>query len=284
MVRKNQDRTGPRSSGSDEIPADLKEQMTNPMDFITPTDHVDLPSLGKSYPEGHPLCGEDSIEIRYMTAKEEDILTSRSLLKKGVAIDRLISNLIMDKRIDSKSLFIGDRNAIIINARSSAYGHIYKTMVTCPNCNSSEPHSFDLTKPKVYHGDEWEDHEIEQTERGTYKVTLPYTKVIAEIRLLVGADEERIVKSLTKTKQDEVGSLITNQMRSFIVSVNGYEERKVVEYFIQNMMAQESRFLRNVMKVITPDLKISDDFECASCSHEQELEVPFGADFFWPDR
>jgi len=99
----------------------------NPMDFVTPTEFVDLPSLGK-YPEGHPLKGKESIEIKYMTAKDEDILTSRSLLKKGMAIDRLINNLIKDQNIDPAHLYIGDRNAIIIHARASAYGTDYKTM------------------------------------------------------------------------------------------------------------------------------------------------------------
>ena len=282
MVRKNQDRVGPRASGSDEVPADLKQQMANPMDFVTPTDLVDLPSKGACYSQDHPLFNKDVIEIRFMTAKDEDILTSRTLLKKGVALDRLISNIIVDKKIEPSGLLIGDRNAIIINARASAYGHIYKTNVTCPNCNNSQSHSFDLTTPSVYYGDDWEDYEIEKTDKGTYKVVLPYTKLVAELRLLRGSDETQIVKSLASGNKAD--SLITGQMRSFLVSVNGYEDRKTIDYIIQNMMAQESRFLRNIMKAITPDLKISDDFECASCSHEQELEVPFGADFFWPDR
>jgi hypothetical protein len=284
MARRNKDRTGPRTKGSDEIPADLK-QMMNPMDFVAPTDIVDLPSKGACYPEGHPLHEKDTIEIRYMTAKDEDILTSRSLLKKGIALDRLISNLIVDKSINAKHLLVGDRNAIIINARASAYGHMYETTVTCPSCNESQKHSFDLTDPKVYHGDNWEDYEVEKTEKGTYKATLPFSKIEVEMRLLVGADETQILKSISNsgkgTKED---SLITNQMRAFIVAVNEYDDPKIINYFVANIIAQEARLLRNIMKAITPDLRIADDFECASCSHEQELEVPFGADFFWPDR
>jgi len=284
MARRNKDRTGPRTKGSDEIPADLK-QMMNPMDFVAPTDIVDLPSRGECYPEGHPLHGKDTIEIRYMTAKDEDILTSRSLLKKGIALDRLISNLIVDKSINAKHLLVGDRNAIIISARSSAYGHLYETNVTCPNCNASQKHSFDLTDPKVYHGDDWQDYEIEKTETGTYRVKLPFSKIEVEMRLLVGADETKILQGISSSgKSAKEDSLITNQMKAFIVSVNDYDDPKIVNYFVANIIAQEARLLRNIMKAITPDLRIADDFECASCSHEQELEVPFGADFFWPDR
>ena len=99
MIRKNEDRTGPRSTAADEIPADVK-QMLNPMDFVAPTDFVELPSKGQFYPEGHPLCGKDTIEIKYMTAKEEDILSSRALIKKGVAIERLLESIIKDKSIN----------------------------------------------------------------------------------------------------------------------------------------------------------------------------------------
>ena len=284
MARRNQERTGPRTKGSDELPADLNKMM-NPMDFIVPTDIVDLPSKGECYPEGHPLQDRDTIEIRYMTAKDEDILTSRSLLKKGIALDRLISNLILDKSINAKHLLIGDRNAIIISARASAYGHMYETTVSCPSCNGPQKHSFDLTEPKVYNGDDWGDHEISKTEKGTYKIVLPFSKIEVELRLLIGSDETQILKSISSSnKENKEDSLITNQMKAFIVAVNEYSDPKVINHFVTNIIAQESRLLRNIMKIITPDLRIVDDFECASCSHEQELEVPFGADFFWPDR
>ena len=113
MVRNNEDRTGPRSTAADEVPADIK-QMMNPMDFVAPTEFVELPSQGQGYPQGHPLNGQDSIEIRFMTAKEEDILTSQTLLKKGVAIERVLQSLVKDKSIDVGTMLIGDRNAILV--------------------------------------------------------------------------------------------------------------------------------------------------------------------------
>tara|TARA_R100000152_G_C6696112_1_gene126606 strand:- start:258 stop:671 length:414 start_codon:yes stop_codon:yes gene_type:complete len=137
----------------------------------------------------------------------------------------------------------------------------------------------------VYHGDDWQDYEIEKTETGTYRVKLPFSKIEVEMRLLVGADETKILQGISSSgKSAKEDSLITNQMKAFIVSVNDYDDPKIVNYFVANIIAQEARLLRNIMKAITPDLRIADDFECASCSHEQELEVPFGADFFWPDR
>ena len=119
--------------GHKPTPSEEAPQMPNPMDFVTPTQFVDLPSKGR-YPEGHPLKGKDSIEIRYMTAKDEDVLTNRSLLKKGLAIDRLIRNLIVDKSVNGRHLYAGDRNAIIVFARASAYGADYRAKIQCPNC------------------------------------------------------------------------------------------------------------------------------------------------------
>ncbi len=282
MIRNNEDRTGPRSTAADEIPADIK-QMMNPMDFVAPTEFVELPSKGKGYPQGHPLCGQESIEIRFMTAKEEDILTSQTLLKKGIAIERVLQSLVKDKTIDVGTMLIGDRNAMLVAARSSAYGEWYKTTVSCPSCAEQNKKAFKLTDAKVYHGDDHEEYDIEETENGTYKVTLPYSKLVVECKLLTGADELSIVKHMQNKKNKGEG-LVLNQMALYMVSVNGYTEQNVIVYTIQNMVAADSRYLRNAVKTFTPQLRVVSDFECNSCGYEQELEVPFGADFFWPDR
>lgn len=280
MIRKNDERTGPRSNSADEVPADLK-QMLNPMDFVAPTDFVELPSKGKCYPEGHPLHGQETIEIKFMTAKEEDILTSKTLLKKGIAIDRLISSLIKDKSIDPHSLSIGDRNAIMIKARSSAYGNWYKTKVNCKNCGEVNHKAFDLNNPVVYHGDKWQEYNISLNDNGNYNITLPYSKIIVECRLLNGKDETEMIREVKK--ENNSTGLIVEQMKRFVVSVNEYNEKNVIDYFVDNVIAQDARYLRNAYKCITPDIKIVGSLECTSCGYEQELEVPFGADFFWPD-
>ena len=283
MVRNNEDRTGPRSTAADEVPADIK-QMMNPMDFVAPTEFVELPSKGEGYPQGHPLCGQEAVEIRFMTAKEEDILTSRTLLKKGIAIERVLQSLVKDSRIDVGSMLVGDRNAILVAARASAYGEWYKTTINCPNCGEQNKKAFRLTEPKVYHGDQLEEYEVEKTEKGTYNVTLPYSKLVVECRLLTGKDEMSLVRKMQDKKNKQKDGVVLSQMHLYIVSVNQYTEPQVIDYTINNMVAPDSRDLRGAVRAFTPQLKISDDFECTSCGHEQELEVPFGADFFWPDR
>ena len=282
MIRKNEDRTGPRATAADEIPADVK-QMLNPMDFVAPTDFVELPSKGQFYPEGHPLCGKDTIEIKYMTAKEEDILSSRALIKKGVAIERLLESIIKDKSINSSDLLIGDRNAILIKARSSAYGHMYKANVNCPNCGAANKSVFNLLEPKISYGEDPNDYDVEKLEGGRYKYTLPFSKIILEFRMLIGSDENKLIKIIQQDNKKQ-SHAISQQIASVIHSVNGYKEREVIEHFVLNMPAGDARAFRKALKALTPDIRVVKDFCCDSCGHEQELEVPFGADFFWPDR
>jgi len=138
-VRNNQDRTGARPSS--DVTAAVEEEtqaLPNPMNFVIPTELVELPSRGQGYPPDHPLFNQEMVEIRHMTAKDEDILTSRSLLKKGVALDRLIDNILVNKKIRSMHLLSGDRSAIVIEARKYAYGNEYKTKITCPNCGTQK--------------------------------------------------------------------------------------------------------------------------------------------------
>ena len=278
MVRNNTDRAGARSNSADETVTDADTLLN----FVTPTQFVDLPSKGKGYPQGHPLFGKETVEIKFMTAKDEDILTSKDLLKKGVAIDRLIQNILVDKNIRSSDILLGDRNAIIISARASGFGHLYNTNVTCPSCGAKNKRTFDLTEPVVYHGDQWDDYNIVETDRGTFIITLPNTGFRVEVKLLKGRDEKELFKMLQNNKGQT--SLVTKQMRMYIVSVEGHENPNIIKHFVENIPMSQTKYIKNAYKAISPDLKISRDFECDSCMHEQELEVSLGTDFFWPNQ
>ena len=268
--------------GHKPTPTEDAPQMANPLDFITPSEFVPLPSKGR-YPEGHPLHGKDSIEIKYMTAKDEDILTNRSLLKKGLAIDRLIQNIIKDPSINARSLYMGDRNAIIIHARASAYGVDYKTSVQCPACGEVSKFKFDLADHEEYAGDDFNSLTITDNGDGTFSAQLPMAnEIVARIRPLVGQDE---VDMLSEGKlKDATNDLITKQMKRFVVDFNGYSERNVVDTLCDRLVAPDARFLRECFRQISPDVKMEQNFTCKHCEHEEVMTVPFGTDFFWPDR
>lgn len=274
MKKRNLEEGKKNNSSSDEL--------ASMFDFVAPTEFVELPSKGKFYPQDHPLFKQDVIEIKYMTAKHEDILTNRSLLKKGIAMNRLIEELIVDKNIKGKDLLVGDRNAIMIAARSTAYGASYDTSVPCPACEKHSKHKFDLNDPIVSHGEITD--EVKRTENNTFIVTTPHSGIDVEIKLLTGKEEAEIIKSLSSKNKDNESTMVSSQLKMFIVSVKERNERNIIDYFIENCPSAEIRYIRKMFDKLSPDLRIVGDFECPSCGHEQELEVGFGADFFWPDR
>ena len=176
--RNNDDRIGSANQSSDPV------AVTNPLDFVTPTEFVELPSKGEFYPESHPLHGEEVIEIKFMTAKDEDILTSQSLLKKGLAIDRFLQNIIVNKRIKIEDILIGDKNAILIAARVSGYGNSYDTIVGCPACGTKNETSFDLDNQTVLNSQHEELQYINKTSDGTFMIKMPYSKFDIEFTLI----------------------------------------------------------------------------------------------------
>ena len=145
-MSRNSDRLGTNNQPET---GEAPPQMFNPLSFTAPTEFVDLPSKGIGYSKDHPLHNRESIEIRYMTAKDEDTLSNQSLIRKGVALERLLENIIIEDDIDALTLLIADRNAILIQARGTAYGFDYEARVNCPKCDTSNTMIFDLRNPKV---------------------------------------------------------------------------------------------------------------------------------------
>ena len=287
MSRNNDERSGAHPSADAPVAAVAQAAQSNSMglNFVVPTEHVELPSRGRMYPSGHPLHGQDTLEIKHMTAKEEDILTSRALLKKGIAIDRLLQSIIVDKRVNVDDILIGDKNAIIVSARQSAYGDEYTTKVTCQSCGTVSDHTFYLSQNSIVHPDEVEEPQFDRTENGTFLVNLPKTGYTVEVRLMTGRDEKWLAKSMEQKRKANLGeTTMTDQMRRFIVSVAGVTDKVQINGFINAMPAIDSRHLRNVYKQLTPNLDLTQDFSCPSCGAEAQMEVPFTSDFFWPQQ
>jgi len=219
-----------------------------------------------------------------MTAKEEDILTSRSLLKKGIAIDRVLKNIILDTRIDANTLLTGDRNAIIMATRVAAYGADYKTSVTCPSCSETSKFNFTLDLDNVYYGEDSDSFGVRSTDAGTFLITLPVLEVDVEFRLMNGHDEKKIVKGMEKDQKSKDGEHnISRQLKAMIVSVAGLTDTDSINLVISNMPTADSRHLRAAYRMTSPNIITTQTFECPSCEYTQDMEVPMTADFFWPD-
>ena len=258
------------------------------MSFVVPTDFVELPSKGHFYPEGHALFEQDSIEIRHMTAKDEDILTSRTLLKRGVALDRMLQNIIVNKKLDVKSLLIGDKNALLVAARISGYGAEYNTKVACPVCSATNQYSFDLNSllDREYNLeeilDEWD---VQITQNNTFSFLLPKTNYTVELRLLTGVDENKLSQlGKTKKKHGLGETSLTDYLRAILVSISGDSSPTTLHQFIEHLPAIDARYIRKVYQDLMPSVNMNHSFSCIECSHDDEVEVPFNTDFFWPKQ
>jgi rubrerythrin len=253
------------------------------LNFITPTSYVDLPSKGRFYPEDHPLHNVETIEIKQMTAKEEDILTSKNLLKKGVALDKLIQSLIVNKTVDTDELTAEDRNAILIHARIDAYGPEYNTQVTCPSCLEKVKHKFNLLEEvEKHHSEEEASEEVQVSPDGTFVITLPSTKWNVACRALNGKDEKSLLRiSELKKKNGGSDSLLVDQLKLTVVSINGATDQKVLEKAIDVLPAKDSKHLRTEYQKVVKPIDLTQHFTCNSCNYETDMEVPLSADFFW---
>jgi len=249
-----------------------------------PTEFVELPSQGRFYPPGHPLQGQETIEVKYMTAKEEDILTDRSLLKKGVAIDRALQNLIVDSRVKVNDLLMGDKNALLVAARVTGYGAEYVTNVTCPSCQNVDEHEFDLQDLRTVDTEAaMAEHDVHLTERNTFVLTLPVSKAQIECRMLTGEDEAAITKIATRNSKASKGSgLLTTQLAKTIVAINGNPSPTQIGVLATTMPAKDSRYIRKVLAEVVPNIDMSQEFNCTNCDYSADMEVPLTADFFWP--
>jgi len=261
------------------------ESTLSPLQFVAPTEFVELPSNGVGYPEGHPLCGKDTIEIRFMTAKDEDILSSRALLKKGLAVERFMDNIIVDKSLKASQILVGDRNAMLIAARISGYGADYETQVGCPSCGEKEHFTFDLNNKTVDESRVNDKLNLTKNEDGNFVTKMPLSNFTLVFKLLTGEDESYLSQlTLKKSKTKDADALFSDQYKRMIVSIEGHTERKVINHYVNNMPTLDSRHLRACYSEATPSVTVTEKFVCSSCNHEEDMEVPFTADFFWPDR
>jgi hypothetical protein len=235
-----------------------------------PTETVELPSKGVVYPSDHPLRS-GKVEMKYMTAKEEDILTNQNYIKKGIVLDKLLDSLIMGK-FDIKELVTGDKNALLISSRILGYGKDYTFSY------DGTEYTVDLTKLENKPFDE-----TKVTPRGTFMFTLPATGTKVEFKLLNDKDNETIDQeneSMKKFNKDS-SSEVTIRLKHQIVSVEGDNDKNSIRMFVEQMLAQDSRALRKYIKDMAPDVNLSTNVKIDGV--EESIDVPISLSFFWPD-
>jgi hypothetical protein len=242
-------------------------------EFKFPTEEVELPSKGLIYPKDNPLSS-GKVEMKYMTAKEEDILTNQNYIQKGTVIDKLLKSLIISK-INYDDLVVGDKNAILISARILGYGKDYDFMY------NNEEVTIDLTELETQYLDE----SLMIDGQNEFKYTLPHTNTMITYKLLTNRDEKRIqleLKGLKKIDKHASPELST-RLKHMILSVNGEAGDKTVREFVDNyMLARDSRSFREHIKNTQPDILMRFDYTGLG-GVEEDAIVPMTAGFLWPD-
>jgi hypothetical protein len=249
------------------------------LDF--PTEIIDLPSRGQFYPEGHPLSS-GKIELKYMTAREEDILSSASLIKQGVVLDKLLQALIVTK-VKFDEILLMDKNAIFIAARVLAYGNDYGVELECPSCGVKHNEHIDLSSFEEKEVD-WSGFTPGQT---TFDFELPVSKKKLALKFLTQGDEKAISEDLKAAKKVSkftgVDPELTTRLKYMIASVDGNTDKTMIAEFAKNMLSRDSLALREYLKKVTPDIDTTFAFDCNSCDYENlKMAVPITVQFFWP--
>lgn len=243
-------------------------------EFNFPTEVVDLPSKGLVYPESSPLSS-GQVEMKYMTAKEEDILTNQAYISKGIVFDKMLQSLIIDKSIKVDDLIVGDKNALLIAARILGYGNEYKFNYL------GEEHTVDLTALDNKEIDE--SLFIKGQNRFTFQ--LPASKITLTFKLLTGKDDRAINAEIEGYKKinKESAPELTTRFKQMILAVDGNEDKKVIRDFVDNaFLARDSREFRNYIIKFQPDVNTKTTIT-TSDGLEEEIDIPIGLSFFWPE-
>ena len=239
-------------------------------EFKFPTEEVELPSKGLIYSKDNPLSS-GKVEMKYMTAKEEDILSNQNFIKKGNVLDKLLDSLIIDKKINANDLIVGDKNSLLIAARILGYGKDYEVTIR------DESHTIDLS---TLENKDFDESKFEAG-KNEFSYTLPSTGNMITYKLITGHDEKQINKEVAGLKRlnKDASPELSTRLKHIILSVDGKEEKKDVRNFVDNyFLARDSRAFRDHIKNTQPDVNLFYVLD-----NGEEAEVPIGLNFFWPD-
>ncbi len=251
-----------------------------------PVENVPLPSRGVIYPPEHPLHLVETVQIRAMTAREEDILTSKALIKKGTVITELIKSCLIDKTINPNDMILGDRNALMVALRITGYGAEYAVEVNCPACGERSRQDFNLAELPIARLSQ---EPIAQGSN-TFEVKMPKNRdtdpdLTIRYRHMTGHDEQEITKTQERKKKQgfQNDNLITTRYQHQIVAINDITDKTKIQMFCQRMPTKYSIALRKAMDANEPGIAMKQHVTCPHCSEESEVSMPLGASFFWPD-
>jgi hypothetical protein len=266
----------PQTSSQDNV----MDMLARDFGIKIPTQTVPLPSAGLLYPQNHPFHNRDFVDIKSMTTHEEDILTSQNLLKKGTVITELIRSCLVDS-VNPNDLLVGDRNALMIAIRITGYGAGYDAEVQCSDCGFKGPRTFDLASLNV------KKLSISPVQPGVneFEYHLKHLGVPVRFKFQTGRDEEDILRTNERLKKQGItnDNVVTTYLQHSLTSVNGVTDKSKLAQFVRLMPARDSSELRKYIKDNEPGVDMKCSSSCTSCGHEEEVVMPIGVSFLWPN-
>jgi len=252
----------------------MEENVTKPK---FPTEIVEKPSKGLIYPKDNPLSS-GQIEMKYMTAREEDILTNQNYISKGIVLDKLIESLIVSK-VNFNDIIVGDKNALLIASRILGYGKEYTFRAYNSDTQGIADFTVDLT---TLDDKNLDPADLKEEGVNEFEFVLPHGKNTITYKLLTHGDEKSIEREITGMKKIRPDSNpeISTRLKYIITSVDGDREKKTIREFVDSiMLARDSRSLREEIRRVSPDVELKYVGEGA----EEGINIPINLNFFWPD-
>ena len=266
---------------ADSSPIKKNNVMLDDFGFELAIESVPLPSRGVIYSEDKGIYDTETLDIKPMTAKEEDILTSRAYIKNGTVISKLIKSCLVDKSIDPDDLISGDRNALLVALRITGYGADYELDINCPACGKTNKATFNLSELKIKR------LQVEPDVLGenVFNVVLPVTKKNVKVKFLTGHDEKEMMITNDRKKKSGLNTdnSVTDRLNRSILQIENIKDKNKIKLFVQNMPARDSLALRRFLDNHEPGVDMRSTMQCTHCFEESEVELPIGPTFFWPD-
>jgi hypothetical protein len=256
------------------------------LDLDVPVDIAPLPSRGLIYPVGSAFCDAEGVQICAMTTREEDILTNRAYLKQGTVINEVIKSCLLEKSFNTLDLIVGDRNAILVAVRVTGYGAEYEAEVECEECNAKLKNKFNLSTLGVKNLKitPVEDH-VNLFEYTLPKARLGGQPVVVRFKFMTSKDE--LEASQIKEKQVKLGlqqaGTVSGGLATVLQSVNGVTDKAKISRFISKLSPADSLALRKYIVDNEPGIDMKQDYVCAACGHTNEVTIPLGSSFLWPN-
>lgn len=257
------------------------EQNDNPfgLSFVVSTEFVSIPTKGKFYPKTSSLHGVEQVELKHMTAKEEDIISSITATTGERVFEKLLDSLIMDKNIKAADLCEEDKTALLLSARATGYGSEYVVNDFCDKCNSNTQFTYDLTKVETIEPDKEFDYDAHLD---TYTITLPVSKIQAMIKQLSDEDTESLKR---ERAQKEKHGIDFNETVAFlkkvIVSANNVSDPKLISDLIEVLPAADAKVVKTFFANCRPRISTVQDVTCSNCGAPSRKEAPLSWAFFW---